>query len=442
MTASTISGAALRIFGPQRPLSGEVAVPGDKSISHRALMLGALGDGTTRISHFLAANDCIATLGAIGALGVEVERTPQGTVLVHGRGLYGLAEPSQPVYCGGSGSTMRLLAGLLAGQPFYSVLTANAQLSRRPMDRVAVPLHAMGATVLGRSGGKFAPLSISGGNLHAVIYRMPVASAQVKSAILLAGLFADGATTVEEEFPTRDHTERLLGAMGAKIETLPGSISIEPPTQLRPLDICVPGDISSAAFLMFAASIVPSSRIILPGVGVNPTRTGVIKALLRMGGRVVLHDERLENGEPVADIEVSYNALEAVEIGRGDVPGIIDELPVLAVAATQAAGVTEVRGAAELRVKETDRIATTVAELTRLGAHIEGLPDGFRVVGQKRLQGAVVSSHGDHRLAMALAVAGLVAEGETIVEDAECIGDSFPGFAGILGALMAGEALR
>jgi 3-phosphoshikimate 1-carboxyvinyltransferase len=429
----------LRVQQCRHPLRGEVRVPGDKSISHRAVMLGSIAEGTTRIRNFLAANDCIATMEAVRALGVEVEYTTD-EVLVHGRGLHGLREPYRPVECGGSGTTMRLLAGLLAGEPFYSVLTGNAQLSRRPMDRVAVPLRGMGATVLGREEGKHPPLTISGGHLHGITYTPLVASAQVKSSVLLAGLFAEGTTTVIEPTPTRNHTERMLAAMGVALGfSCKGQVSIMPPSKLDALDINVPGDFSSAAFLLVAASIVEGSRLVLPVVGVNPGRIGILHALRRMGGHVVLHNERSEHGEPKADLQVAHRVLNATTIGSEDVPGMIDELLAIAVAATQAAGVTEVRGASELRVKETDRISTTVQELTKMGAEIEALPDGFLVRGPTRLRGAVVNSHGDHRLAMALAVAGLVAEGETTVENTECIEDSFPGFDALLESLVSGQ---
>jgi 3-phosphoshikimate 1-carboxyvinyltransferase len=415
-------------------LRGQVTVPGDKSISHRAAILGAIADGTTRIRNFLPANDCLATLDVVRGLGINVEYGAE-EVLVHGRGLHGLREPLRPLECGGSGTTMRLMSGLLAGQPFYSVLSANAQLGKRPMDRVAMPLRAMGATILGREGGKYAPLSIAAGSLMGIRYEMPVASAQVKSALLLAGLFAEGRTEVVEPAPSRDHTERMLLAMGANV-TLEGNVvGLKAPPSLNALDVQVPGDISSAAFLMAAAAIVPGSRIVLPGVGLNPGRVGIINVLKRMGAVLRLHNERLDNGEPVADIEIEYSARRGTQILPEEVPGLIDELPILAVIATQAEGVTEVRGAAELRVKETDRIATTVGELRRLGAKIEALPDGFIVEGPMRLHGATVSSQGDHRLAMSLAVAGLVADGETTVDDTACVADSFPGFEQTLAAV-------
>ncbi len=428
----------LRMHCAESGLRGQVEVPGDKSISHRAAIFGAIADGATPIRNFLPANDCLATLEVIRALGVQVEYSTE-MVLVHGVGLRGLREPSGPLDCRGSGTTMRLMAGLLAGQPFYSILAGNAQLSRRPMDRVAVPLRRMGATILGRQGGRYAPLSIMGGDLKHIRYEMPVASAQVKSALLLAGLFAKGVTTIVGPAPSRDHTERMLAAMGATLHMEGNKVEVEPLHLLHTLDIRVPGDLSSAAFLLAAAAIVPGSEITIPGVGVNPGRTGILHALRRMGADLRLHNERLDSGEPVADMELSHRPLKGINILPEDVPGMIDELPVLAVVATQAEGVTEIRGAAELRVKETDRIATTVSELRRMGASIEALPDGLVVQGPTQLHGARVSSQGDHRLAISLAVAALVAEGATTIGNAACIDDSFPGFEAALTTLLQGR---
>ncbi|HEY0070642.1 MAG TPA: 3-phosphoshikimate 1-carboxyvinyltransferase [Chloroflexia bacterium] len=427
---------SLSVEGPVASFRVRLRVPGDKSISHRAAMLGGIAEGTTRIRNFLPANDCLATLDVMRGLGVEVEYRGD-EVLVHGRGMAGLVEPVRPLECGGSGTTMRLMSGLLAGQAFYSVLAGNAQLSRRPMDRVARPLREMGATILGREGGRLAPLSIQGGNLHAISYRPPVASAQIKSAVLLAGLFAQGETAVEEPTPTRNHTERMLIAMGADLDVRDNIVRVRQ-SRLKAIDVDVPGDISSAAFILAAAAIVPGSRVVVEGVGVNPGRTGFLHALARMGAGVRLHNEHDSNGEPVADVEVSHAGLRGITISDQEVPGMIDELPLLAVVATQAEGTTEVRGAAELRVKETDRIATTAAELTHMGARIEPLPDGFRVHGPTPLSGAQVSSHGDHRLAMSLSIAALVANGITTVEDTECADDSFPGFEAALRTLIEG----
>jgi 3-phosphoshikimate 1-carboxyvinyltransferase len=467
MSATTASDR-LVIQGATAGLAGHIRVPGDKSISHRAVLFGAIAQGTTRIRNFLPANDCIASLQAVRSLGIEVEIVPSDDfgfwildfgasnpkskiqnpksfdVLVHGRGLRGLREPAEPVECGGSGTTMRLLAGLLAGQPFRSVLAGNAQLSRRPMDRVAIPLRRMGATVFGGEDGAgarlIAPLQIVGGNLHGMNYELPVASAQVKSAVLLAGLSASGVTAVVEPVPTRDHTERMLAAMGAPVSREGNIVRISAPTELEPLEVRVPADMSSAAFVLAAAAIVPGSRVVVPGVGINPGRVGILRALRRMGADLRLVSERLENNEPLADLELRYGPLRGIAVTAEEVPGIIDELPALAVVATQAQGTTEVRGAAELRVKETDRIAATVGELRRMGANIEALPDGFIVEGPTRLRAAQVASHGDHRLAMALAVAALAAEGETTVYDAACSDDSFPGFEGVLRMLMGTQA--
>ena len=421
-------------------LSGRVEVPGDKSISHRALLLGALAEGTTRIRNFLPAADCMATLACVRALAVEVERLSETELMVQGRGLRGLVEPKDVLDCAGSGTTMRLLAGILAGQPFYSVLTGNEQLRRRPMGRIAEPLRQMGATVLGRDDGRLPPLTILGGNLHGIEYKLPVASAQVKSAILLAGLYADGPTVIHEPVPARDHTERMLAAMGANIQypisNITG-ITLRGDTELSSLDIVVPGDISSAAYFIAAACLAPGSEVAVIGVGVNLTRTGFLDALRGMGADIVVENQREVSGEPIADIVVRAGDLRGIEVRGDQVPRMIDEFPILAVAATQAQGTTVVSEAAELRVKETDRIANIAVELRELGARIEERPDGFVVEGPTPLVGTQVNGHGDHRLTMSLAIAGLVAEGETAIEGAECIADSFPGFEGILRVLSS-----
>ena len=422
---------------PGVPLRGYAQLPGDKSISHRALLLGAIADGKSRVDGFLPAADCLATLDAVRSLGVKVEEHSSTALVVHGVGLHGLRQPENVIDCRRSGTTMRLLAGLLAGQPFLSVLDGAAQLRRRPMARIVDPLRSMGASILGRDGGRLPPLAIQGGNLCGIDYGLPVASAQVKSAILLAALYAIGATKLTVPGPARDHTERMLVAMGAALETGEGTVGIEPGQPLNPVDLVVPGDVSSAAYLVVAASLLPGSEITIEGVGVNPTRTGLLDIMRTMGADLHLSDERAMGGEPVAEITVRGAELRNVEVGGELVVRAIDEFPILAVAATQARGETVVRDAAELRVKETDRIATTVRELRRLGAEIEARPDGFAVRGPTPLDGAAVHSHGDHRLAMALAVAGLVARGETVVEDTACIADSFPGFASTLAGLGA-----
>ena len=422
-----------------RGLGGRIKVPGDKSISHRALLLGAIAEGTTRIRNFLPAADCLATLACVRGLGIEVERLSETELIVQGRGLHGLREPRDVLDCAGSGTTMRLLAGILAGQPFYSVLMGNEQLRRRPMARIVEPLRQMGATVLGRDNGRLPPLTILGGNLHGIEYKLPVASAQVKSAILLAGLYADGPTVIHEPGPARDHTERMLAAMGANIQypisNITG-ITLRGDTELSSLDIVIPGDISSAAYFIAAACLVPGSEVVVVGVGVNPTRTGFLDALRAMGADIVVENQHEVSGEPVADVVVRAGDLRGIEVRGDQVPRMIDEFPILAVVASQAEGTTMVGDAAELRVKETDRIANIAVELRKLGARIEERPNGFVVEGPTPLVGTQVNSHGDHRLAMSLAIAGLVAEGKTTVEGAECIADSFPGFEKTLRALM------
>ena len=425
------------------PLRGRARLPGDKSISHRALLLGAIAEGTSRVENFLPAADCQATLRAVRGLGIRVEESEPASLAVHGRGLGGLREPGDVLDCARSGTTLRLLAGLLAGLPFTSMLNGDSQLRRRPMGRVAEPLRLMGATVLGREGGRLPPLAISGGGLQGIEYALPVASAQVKSALLLAGLYASGPTILHLPGPARDHTERMLQVMGCHLvasdaRALDQRIELYPPARLQTLDLVVPGDLSSAAFLLVAAALVAGSELWLEGVGVNPTRTGLLDLLQAMGADLTLHDERMVGGEPVADMAIHPSTLHGVEVGGVLVVRAIDELPILAVAATQAQGETLVRDAAELRVKETDRIAITVQELRRLGAEIEPRPDGFVVHGPTPLQGSTVDSHGDHRLAMALAVAGLVAEGQTCVRDTDCIADSYPGFEETLNRLRRG----
>ncbi|MFN2166810.1 MAG: 3-phosphoshikimate 1-carboxyvinyltransferase, partial [Anaerolineae bacterium] len=362
-------------------LHGRVSVPGDKSISHRALLLGAIAEGPSRVEGFLPSADCQATLQAIRALGIDVEAQSPAQLLIHGQGLYGLQEPTDVIDCVRSGTTMRLLAGLLAGQPFTSVLSGDAQLRRRPMKRIVEPLRRMGATILGRDGGRLAPLTIQGGDLCGMDYALPVASAQLKSCLLLAGLYASEPTVLHEPGPARDHTERMLSAMGSDLQVCGGDLCLSPGRALQAIDTQVPGDFSSAAFLMVAALLVPDSEIVIEHVGINPTRTGLLDVLRDMGADLTLRNQRTTGGEPVADIVVRASSLHAVEVSGPVVVRAIDELPVLAVAASQAQGTTVLRDAAELRVKETDRIATTVRELQRLGAGIEARPDGFVVRG-------------------------------------------------------------
>jgi len=398
-------------------------------------LLGALGSGASRISGFLPSSDCLATLACLRALGVGIDTHDATTLTVHGCGLHGLLAPAAPLNCLCSGTTMRLLTGILAGQSFGCTLTGDPQLLRRPMRRVVEPLRRMGAEIETTEG--HAPLAIRGQShpltrLHGCDHILPVASAQVKSALLLAGLYADGPTTVRQPGPARDHTERMLAAMGSAIEVNGLTVTLSPLSPLSPLSLVIPGDISSSAFPLVAAALVPDSEVTIEAVGVNPTRIGLLDVLRAMGAELTLDDEREQGNEPMADVTVRASDLVGVKIGGDTVVRMIDEFPVLAVAATQARGTTVVREAAELRVKETDRIAATVAELQALGARIEPLPDGFTVEGPTPLHCAVVNSHGDHRLAMALAVAGLIAKGEVVIENAECIDDSFPGFVDLM----------
>lgn len=405
-------------------------MPADKSISHRAAILGALADGDTRIEKFLQSQTTHATLNCLRALGADIEQADANTLVVHGRGLHSLSEPSDVLFCAGSGTTMRLLGGICAGQNFLSILDGAPALKRRPMARVVEPLRAMGATILARDHDRMPPLAIRGGSLRGIDYTLPVASAQVKSALLLAGLFADSPTTVREPSVSRDHTERLLKALGVGFQISDFGFRICPTSNLHlPSSIFIPNDFSSAAFFIVAALFVPKSEICIERVGINPTRTGLLDALARMGAPVKIENEHEESGEPVADLNAcASDELRATEISREMVPRMIDEFPIFAVAATQARGETIVRDAQELRVKESDRIATLAQELRRMGAQIEERADGFIVAGPTSLRGARVSAHNDHRLAMSLAVAGLIARGETVIEGWECVADSFPNF--------------
>jgi 3-phosphoshikimate 1-carboxyvinyltransferase len=419
-------------------LTGQCSVPGDKSISHRAVMFGAIAEGKSRIQGFLDGGDCRSTIGVMRDLGVEIETVTPTELVVHGRGVNGLQEPNGVLDCGNSGTTIRLLTGLLAGQKFTSILNGTPQIRRRPMGRIVQPLRGMGAQIIGRQNGAYAPLGIAPVRLRGMEHQLPVASAQVKSCLLLAGLYAESLTIVREPGPARDHTERMLGAMGAPIQVVGRTVSSERPSQpLQPLDITIPGDISSAAFLLVAGAIVPGSRMTISGVGVNATRTGIVDALMEMGANIVFKNERDQAGEPVADLEISYSELQGATFGGEQIVTMIDELMVLAVAATQARGRTVIRDAGELRVKETDRIASTVGELRKMGAKIEPAEDGFIIDGPVKLSGAPVESQGDHRLAMAMTVAGLVAHTPTTVYGAEVTADSFPGFEITLQALGA-----
>lgn len=422
------------IVKPARALCGKVSVPGDKSISHRAVMLGALAQGETVIENFLTGKDCLSTINCLRKMGIDIITIPEtGSVRVRGRGLYGLAEPEDVLDAGNSGTTMRLLLGILAGQPFFSVITGDRSLRRRPMARVTGPLGLMGAQIKGRQNGNLAPLAVRGGRLRPIEFTSTVASAQVKSAILLAGLFTDGETAVTEPYRSRDHTERMLRQFGAAVDISSNFIRVKGHPRLTGRKVTVPGDISSAAFLMVAAAVLPGSDLTLTGVGVNPTRDGIIEVLSAMGARIELLNRRVESGEPVADIRVRNNGkLSGISVGGELIPRLIDEIPALAVAAAVAEGKTEIKDAAELKVKESNRIAAVADMLSCFGAGVEELPDGLLIRGVRALRGCACESYGDHRIAMAAATAGLLARGETVVHNAECIDVSFPGFSDVL----------
>lgn len=426
---------------PASGLRGRLEVPGDKSISHRAAIIGALASGPTEITGYLEAEDCLGTLRLLSALGVEITRKGPGHYLIVGAGLDGFQEPEDVLDLGNSGTTARLALGLLAGQPFWSILTGDESLRRRPMGRVAEPIRQMGALVVGRSDGGRLPLAVRGSRpLKSIRYRSPVASAQVKSALLLAGLYADGPVTVEEPTRSRDHTERMLRAFGAALLSDGQAVTLTPGRELAGRPVRVPGDFSSAAFFLVGGLIVPDSELLVPGVGVNPTRTAAVELLREMGARVGESNHE-EGDEPTGTLKVESSPLRGVSVNGARIPKLIDEIPVLAVAAACAEGVTEVRDAAELRVKESDRVHALVSELGKLGVRIEERADGFLIRGGAPLRGAVVRSWGDHRMAMALIIAGLVAAGQTVVEEAGCIATSYPDFLPTLERLVGAPCL-
>jgi len=422
------------MVNPLQPVTRTLSIPGDKSISHRSVILGAIANGITSIDNFLPGQDCWSTVRCIRQLGVEITELAPNRLQVHGCGLDGLKEPDDYLDVGNSGTTMRLLAGVLAGQEFLSILTGDHTIRRRPMARIAEPLRQMGAQVWGRGNGRFAPLAIKGGHLRAIDYLTPVASAQIKSAVLLAGLYGQGVTSVTEPALSRDHTEKMLAAFGAniKIEGLTTSIG---PGPLTAQPITVPGDISSAAFFLVAGAIVPGSCLTISKVGLNPTRTGILDVLREMGADITITNQSLTSGEPMGDITVSGHGLKGVSIGGSLIPRLIDEIPVLAVAAAAAEGTTIIRDATELKVKESNRLQAIATELRRFGVSIDETEDGLIIKGGRNYEGAVCESYHDHRIAMACALMGLVANGPTIVHGAECIDISFPGFESTLASL-------
>ena len=435
----TVAGKQDWVASRGRPLRGELDIPGDKSVSHRSVMFAALADGVSKIDGFLEGEDTRATAKVFAQLGVKIETPSPSQRIVHGVGIDGLQAPQGPLDCGNAGTGMRLLAGLLAAQKFDSTLIGDESLSKRPMRRVSVPLAEMGAQIDTEEGG-LPPLRIHGGRrLHGIDFVSPVASAQVKSAVLLAGLYAEGETSVREPHPTRDYTERMLSAFGVQIEFSPGHARLRGGQRLRATDIAVPADFSSAAFFLVAASIVPGSELRLRAVGLNPRRTGLLAALRLMGADIREENPSEHGGEPVADLVVRYAPLRGIEVPEELVPDMIDEFPVLFVAAACADGPTLVRGAAELRVKESDRLAAMANGLRALGLRVDETPDGATIF-PGALQGGRIDSHGDHRIAMSFAVAAQVAEGEVEIGDVANVATSFPDFDGL--ARGAGFALR
>lgn len=427
------------LASPRTALRGELIIPGDKSVSHRAVMFAALADGVSHIDGFLEGEDTRATAAIFQALGVRIETPSPSLRIVHGVGVDGLKETHQPLDCGNAGTGMRLLAGLLAAQAFDSVLIGDASLSRRPMRRVTGPLAKMGARIdTGEDGTP--PLRIHGRQaLHGIDYTLEVASAQVKSALLLAGLYAEGETVIREPHPTRDYTERMLAAFGAAIEFSPGFARLRGGQRLRATNVSVPADFSSAAFFLVAASLVPGSELRLRAVGLNPRRTGLLDVLRLMGADIREENRREQGGEPVADLIVRHAPLRGIEVPEVLVPDMIDEFPALFIAAACAEGPTVVRGAAELRVKESDRLATMAAGLRTLGLRVDETPDGATIHPGRLLSGRI-DSHGDHRIAMSFAIAGQLSQGEVVIEDVANVATSFPGFDAL--ATGAGFGLR
>ncbi len=410
----------------QTNLKGTLTIPGDKSISHRAVMFGSLARGTTRISHFLEGADCLSTISCFRKMGIEIDRN-KDEILVHGRGLHGLTAPTEILDVGNSGTTTRLISGILAGQTFTSELDGDDSIRTRPMKRIMTPLASMGADITSRLDNGCAPLIIHGRPLHAAHYDSPVASAQVKSCVLLAGMYADGITSVTEPFLSRNHTEIMLNYFGAEITSEGTTASIRPEPVLEGRDIQVPGDISSAAYFIAAGLLTPGSEILLKNVGINPTRAGILKVCMDMGADITLLNESTE-GEPTADLLIRTSSLKGTTIEGSIIPTLIDEIPMIAVMAAFAEGTTIIRDAQELKVKESDRIAVMVDNLRRMGADIEGTDDGMIIHGGRPLHGAVIDSHLDHRIAMSFAVAGTICDGTVEILNGECVNISYPEF--------------
>lgn len=421
-------------FNKVKTLKGEVTVPGDKSVSHRAVMFGSIAKGLTEITNFLQGADCLSTISCFGKLGIEIENGPD-RILVHGKGLHGLTAPDSVLDAGNSGTTTRLISGILAPQSFTATLTGDASIQKRPMNRIMEPLSMMGADIKSIKGHGCAPLEIQGRPLTGIHYMSKVASAQVKSSILLAGLYASGETSVTEPVLSRNHTEIMLSHFGAQITTKDTTASILPEPVLEGRKIMVPGDISSAAYFIAAGLIVPGAEILIKNVGINETRDGIIRVAKQMGGNITLLHENRDSGEPVADVLVSHSPLHGIEISGSIIPTLIDELPIIAIMAAYAEGTTVIADAAELKVKESNRIDVMVDNLTAMGADITGTEDGMIIKGGRPLHGALIHSMDDHRIAMSFAVASLLADGTTSIEGGECVNISYPGFYKDLAAL-------
>jgi len=416
---------------PLAELNKTIEVPGDKSISHRSVMIGAIASGTTEITNFLPGEDCLSTVRCVERLGVSIEKLSPTHLNVRGQGLQGLNEPDDLLDVGNSGTTIRLLSGILAGQNFFSILNGDASIRRRPMARIAEPLRLMGADVWGRGGGRLAPIAIRGGKLKGIDYHTPVASAQIKSAILLAGLFAEGSTTVSEPALSRDHTEKMLCAFGADIKTDGLTVCVQR-SNLSGQTVNVPGDISSAAFFLVAGAIIPGSHLTVKQVGLNPTRTGILDVLKEMGAAILISNLTESSGELRGDVTVKGQGLKGITIGGDIIPRLIDEIPVLAVAAAMAVGQTVIKDAAELKVKESNRLQSIAIELGRFGVDIRETENGLIINGGSSFNAAVCESYHDHRIAMACALMGMVSSGKTLIHNAECIDISFPGFQTVL----------
>jgi len=414
---------------------GSLEVPGDKSISHRAVILGSISRGTTTINNFLDSEDCMRTVDAFRLMGVEIKKSGN-TLQIDGKGKSGLEEPLEPIYFGNSGTTARLMLGLLTSLPFSSLVYGDSSLVNRPMDRVIVPLAKMGGKFIGRKQTNYLPIALDGGNLHGITYHMPVNSAQVKSAILLAGIGAKGVTKVIESYPTRNHTENMLRAFGANIKVKHNEIEVNASGVLRGTDVYVPGDISSAAFLLTAAAIIPGSSLIIKYVGINETRSGVIEVLEEMGASISIENKTVVGGELLGDIHIEYRALSGITIEGEIIPRLIDEIPIIALLATQAEGKTIIRNAEELKVKETDRIQAIVDVLTSLGAHIDATEDGMVIIGKSTLKGGTVKSYHDHRIAMMAVIASLITEGNVTIDDLSSVSISYPSFMNDLKAVI------